>query len=239
MTTLVRIVFPTPAILGIALSLAAVPQARLGGQVVDQGTLVIRNADAIIAREQFVLAASPDGLVLTATSLYPPRRTRVTLESRVEIGADSLPDLATVTTSNGADGRVAAQFGSRRITVRVASPRGESVREHPAPSRYLVVDDSIFALYALPPGMSSGNVRLFALRDDKRSDVTLTNRGLHPPMLNGTQQDLVEVALESADGERIIWFDRQGRLMKVEDRIAGITAQRTPLTATESARGTS
>jgi hypothetical protein len=239
MTPFGRIVLPVPAAIGVALSLVAVPQTRLDAQVVDQGTLVVRTADAIIAREQFVLAASADGFVLTATSLYPPRRTRVTLESRVEVGADSLPDLATVTTSNGADGRVAAQFGSRRITVRVASSRGESVREHPAPERYLVVDDSIFALYALPPGMSSGPVRLFALRGGTRSDVTLTNRGLQPTTLNGTQRNLVELALESADGERLIWFDRAGRLMKVEDRIAGITAERTPQTATETARGTS
>jgi hypothetical protein len=221
MTAPVRIVLPATAAIALGIGLAVVPQQPLEGQVVDQGTLVVRTADGFIARENFTLAASSDGFVLTATSLYPPRRTRVTLESHVEFGADSLPDIATFTTSNGADGRVAAQFGSRRITVRVASSNGESVREHPAPPRYLVVDDSIFALYALPPGTSSGSVRLYALRTDERSDVRLTNRGLQPTMLNGTQQDLMELALESPDGERIVWFDRAGRLMKVEDRIIG------------------
>lgn len=207
--------------LGLALAAGAAPAA---GQslVIDEGTLEVRRGDVVLARESFTVArTSADrhaGWRIAATVHYPADQPRVTLSPIVELGPDSLPRMVQFDARDRGEQRVLAEFGRRRLTVRIISSSGESAREYPTPRRPLVVDDSVLSLYAVPPGLAPGRVRLTAPRQGVQSDYVLENRGLDETTLAGRRQQLVHLVLTSRsdDDARHLWYDQEGRLMKVE-----------------------
>jgi hypothetical protein len=160
-------------------------------------------------------------------TLYPPRRTRVTLRSTINLAPDSTPNTATFTASDGRDRSVLAQFTSRRLTIRVNAPQGESVAEYPRPPRALVVDDSIFALYAVPPGLEAGALQLVAPRTGARMEAELEDLGRGTTTIAGERRQLSHFVLRTGTGARHIWYDEAGRLVKVELE-TGLVAERMP-----------
>ncbi len=144
----------------------------------------------------------------------------------VELGADSLPRVVQFEASNGDDRRVLAQFGARRLTIRTISAEGESAREYPAAGRNLVVDDSVFSLYAVPPGTASGPVRLVSPRNDTRTDYQLTDRGTESTLVAGERLSLRHLVFTAGTDVRHVWYDAAGRLMKVEIPSRRLVAER-------------
>ena len=134
----------------------------------------------------------------------------------VELGLDSLPRSVQFEASSGDYLRILAQMGGRRLTIRKLLPGGETWREYPGVPRSLVVDDSLFALYAIPPGTAPGSVRLVAPRQDLRTDYQLINLGVQSVIVDGESLQLVHLVLSNTIESRHLWYDDLGRLMKVE-----------------------
>ena len=80
----------------------------------------------------------------------------------------------------------------------------------------MIVDDSVFALYAVPPGTASGTVRLVSPRRDVRENYDLTNRGVEETVVAGERMKLLHLVLTRGADVRHLWYDASGRLMKVE-----------------------
>ena len=200
------------------------------GPVIDQGVLRIRLGRTEVAREEFTLTRGSieggAGLRITATAFYPPRRTRVTIRPTLELDADSQPRLVRFDAQNGGGVTVQAQIGPRRLAIQRLSSAGESWREYPVTTRVWVVDDSTFSLYAVPPGMAPGTVRLVSPRQDTQVEYELANRGLEETVVDGRRRRLLHLALTAGTDARHVWYDDEGRLMKVEVAALGLTAER-------------
>ena len=195
--------------------------AMAQGRILDQGVLRVVVGGTEIAREEFTVTvgsavAGGAGLRITATAFYPPRRTKITISPLVELGPDSMPRLVQFEATNGDHERILAQIGPRRLTIRRISSRGESAHEYPGAPRTMIVDDSVFALYAVPPGTASGTVRLVSPRRDVRENYDLTNRGVEETVVAGERMKLLHLVLTRGADVRHLWYDASGRLMKVE-----------------------
>lgn len=199
------------------------------GSVADAGAFVITRGTDVVGREEFTIrqgrTETADGYTISTTATYPPRRSQVTLAPVVEVGPDSLPSAVQFDVLGDGQRRVYARFSARRITVRSVRPGGESAREFPAAGRQLVVDDSVFALYAILPGQSEGVVHLIAPRTERRVESRLTDLGTERTVVSGVARSLRHFGLEAQGETHHLWLDETGRLMKVT-LPGGLTAQR-------------
>lgn len=194
--------------------------------VLDEGTLLIRRGQVELGRETFLIRSTPVGPVIETTAFYPPRRTKVILRANVTHRPDSMPQAAQFRASNGDATIVGAQFDERRVKLTRQAPEGVRQREFRAPRRALVADDSLFALYAIPPGLSDGAITIIEPRHETRSEHRMTNRGIQQTTLLNRPIELTELVLSGELGDRHLWYDDEGRLQKVEISYAGIVAER-------------
>ncbi|HXV85421.1 MAG TPA: hypothetical protein VD793_01925, partial [Gemmatimonadales bacterium] len=156
---------------------------------------------------------------------YSAARSGITLTAALELGPDSAPTALQFDVTGPDARRVFAVFGPRRITVRSVRPRGEAAREYPPAPRILVLDDSVFALQALP-SRAGGEVAFLEPRQDRRGTGTAIWTGPDRTLIGGVAHTLDRLALSRASGIRHLWFDAAGRLMKVEDLATGLVAER-------------
>ena len=231
--------------LGVFLAVALVtvsPPASSQGRILDEGVLRVRIGRAEVAREEFsvTLGGSSEGRLgyrIAATAFYPPRRTRVVIAPAVDIGADSQPRLVEFEARTADAIRTIAQIGPQRLTIRRFWLGGENFIEHPSSPRALVVDDSVFALYAIPPGLTSGDVLLIAPRTDIRLAARLDNLGRGETVVDGTRYVLLHLVLTAGTDTRHLWYDDDGRLMKVEIPSRGLSAERVASPTNEDGGG--
>ncbi len=201
------------------------------GRIIDEGVLRVRIGRAEVAREEFSITqgGSFDGRLgyrITATAFYPPRRTRVVIAPAVDIGADSQPRLVEFEARTADAVRTIAQIGPGRLTIRRFWRGGENFIEYRSSSRVLVVDDSVFALYAIPPGLTPGDVLLVAPRTEVRLEARLDNLGRGETVVDGRRYSLLHLVLTAGTDTRHLWYNDDGRLMKVEIPSRGLSAER-------------
>ena len=215
---------------GALMLLAALglPGASGRAQTVDAGTLVILSGATVVGREEFTVrrgqTAGP-GFTITTRAWYPAARPAVTLTIALELGADSLPTAMQLDVTGPDERRVYVVFGPRRVTVRSVRPNREAAREYPGGGRYLVADDSAFALHALVP-RGGGEFAAMAPRADRREPATAIWAGTERTLVGGVAHTLERVTLRQGSRVRHLWYDGAGRLMKAEDTGAGLVAER-------------
>lgn len=199
-------------------------------QVLDSGSFTISKGSEVIGSEEFSLrrgrASGGEGFTLAATASYPPRGGGVAFSPLVELGPDSLPVLVQFDVFGNGQRRIYGRFGPRRLTLRIVRPGGEAAREYRSSGRNWVVDDSVFALYALPPGRTPGPVNLVDPRSERQAAGRLADLGTDHVLVGSVPHTLQHLVLETEAGPRHLWFDGSGRLMKVEIPATGITAER-------------
>ncbi|MBI4419754.1 MAG: hypothetical protein HY560_02940 [Gemmatimonadetes bacterium] len=218
----------TIASITVALSTAASQQ-----RVLDSGALTISQGGIVIGREEFTVRAGRasggrDGFTIASSVFYPPDRAEATLAPVVEVGPDSVPITLQLDVFDGAQRRVYAQLGARRVTVRSVSPQGESVREYPGGGRFVIVDDSSFALNAIPPGRAPGSVSVLWPRHGRREAGELADLGMARTEVGVRSAELQHFQLTTGADTRDLWYDERGRLMKVDVPAAGLSAVRAP-----------
>ena len=205
-----------------------IPTIPPQGPVLDAGTLVISRSGMVVGREEFTVrrgrSSGPDGYTITSTVTYPPTSPRVTLSPVVELGPDSIPVQVQFDIYGDGQSRVYVRFGPRRMTLRVVRPGGESAREMPATGREIVAADSVFGLYAIPP--ARGARQAVSPRSGARLPAEVLDRGTERTTLHGVLRELRHDLLRLGSQEHHLWYDQDGRLMKVEVPALGLTAER-------------
>ena len=190
----------------------------------DAGVLVVRTDSVDVAREQFRLARTAGvgaGWTLASAVRYDRARPAVTLRPTLQLGADSLPSALQFDVTDGAGSRrLLAQPGPERLTIRELAPGVERAREVRATGRVVILDDSVFAPYAVAAWHARTDpVTLTAVypRSGRRETLTASDRGMQSTMMGraATELRLVELAGGSTGVVRV-WLDPGGRLMKVE-----------------------
>jgi hypothetical protein len=163
----------------------------------DAGKLVVRQGGVIVGEEEFSVERVSGGINLIVTASYPP----------------AVPN------------RLAASFGPRRITVRLASNGTEVAREYPGGAQTIVVAEHALSLYAVAGGLAPGPVTIQGAGSPSRRSGTLEDRGQEPlPQLDGSLARRVTLRA----GEEVIelWYDSAGRLVRIAIPAKDLTAER-------------
>jgi len=129
-----------------------------------------------------------------------------------------------VATTSGADPmRVAVTASARRLTVRVAAGGREAAREYPGGPAALVADERVLSLFALAAGLASGSVTVYGPPPNGRRPGSLEAGSAALPAGGAGSRHVV---LRSGDDVVNIWFDREGRLLRVEIPSRRLSAER-------------
>jgi hypothetical protein len=127
------------------------------------------------------------------------------------------------TTSGAAPMRVAVTAGGRRLTVRVAAGDREAAREYPGGPAALVADERVLSLYALVAGHAPGSVTVYGPPPNGRRPGTLEAGSSPLPSGAGEARHVV---LRSGEDVVNVWYDRAGRLLRVNIPSRRLSAER-------------
>lgn len=202
-----------------------------------QGVLVVRTDTVEIARETFRLTGSPSrgdtSWTLTTTIRYDRARPIVSLSPVLVIDHDSQPrTLQYDVTDDRGRRTILAQLGRARLTVRELSPGVERAREYHAAGRTVILDDSVFALYAVAAwfaGSQPLSVTAVFPRQGRRETLTVRDDGVLATTVNRDPARLRRVTIEGAvTGPVHVWLDQDGRPVKIEVPSRGVRAELLP-----------
>lgn len=191
------------------------------GRVLDSGTLLVLEGSRLVGREEFVLrsgrgSGASTGFTVSSTIIYPPDYPRQRVVVVVEFEPDSQPAAARFEVQGGSPRTVLYRLASRRMTVRIATPQGESAREFPGGVAHLALDDSVFGYHALLGSHRAGPVQTFSSRGDRGVNARIADHGTEPTTIDGVERTLRHLSIRSPSETRHLWFDDRGRLLKIE-----------------------
>lgn len=170
---------------------------------VDEAVFVVRANGQVVGREEIALRQVTDatgrpGWTLSVINEYP----------------------------HTASVRTFARFGARRVTIRIATIGGETAREYPNRANTLLADEWVLGLYAAAAATEPGPVSVLYPRAGTRVAGTLEDRGMEQTTMGAAGRTLRHVVLTLPDDTHHIWFDGQGRLMKVAIPSRNLVAER-------------
>jgi hypothetical protein len=212
------------------------------GQVLDEGTLVVRQDTAEVAREAFRLTlgraragggGSGTDWTLATSIRYDRVRPVIVLAPILEVGRDTLPAALQYDIADPREPvRILGQLGGGRFTVRFVARASERAREFPANGRTVVLDDSVFAFYvfvAWRAGPVPVTLTAIVARGLRRESLVVADLGSTATVLNRDPAELRHITVTGgANGLVHLWLDAAGRLMKVEIPSRQFTIERLP-----------
>jgi hypothetical protein len=208
-----------PAVRAAALTLLALPAAvAQQSGVVDEGTFMVSRNGVPIGRESFriVRAPAPGGQVFQARSQSALGADRLT----TILGTDSTGTPVSYEAELSRNGKLVERArGSgtaKRFTVLVQTRNGEASREYVLDNGALVVDDDVLHQFHFLGLALNAAYDVIAPRATGQSRYRLEARGTEAVAIGRSRVEGRRYALIDANGSaREVWFDRQGRLLKV------------------------
>ena len=202
--------------------------------VVDEGSFTVTR-DGRTGREDFRIVRTPSGngvvLVAAGTAVLGTTRTITALRTDT-LGAPLAYQLEGREAGDVRE-RVSVQVGRGRISARAQSPRGESAREYFLKEGILVLDEDVVHQYyflALHPERSTVSVVL--PRRNVIAELRVLNKGDEPIEIAGSRVVARHLGFADGAGEREIWVDALGRVLRVDAPALGLVAVRDALPAT-------
>ena len=200
---------------------------------IDEGTLVVREDTAVIARVSFRLSGLRGGEGWTLASTIRYDRPLLVLAPILEIGADSQPSSFEFDVADPNDPqRIRGQLSRGRFTARFLGRRTERAREFPVLGRIAVLDDSVFALYlfvAWQAGPQPLKIASIVPRTGRKENLLVRDLGVGPATVNGKSVRLRRVTITGGENELVeVWLDENARLYKVEIPSRRLRVERLP-----------
>ncbi|HEV8125285.1 MAG TPA: hypothetical protein VGP80_13650 [Gemmatimonadales bacterium] len=197
-------------------------------QVLDQGTLVIKQGGREIGREEFVVRSGrtggATGTTMVTRGRFPAVAPALSQEATVERKGDGSFANIQITREQGAQvGRFIAEVTPRNVLRIHASSSGgsEEVREYPGVPRLVGLADSAFALYsAVVPLATPGGETITAVYPDNGRRVTFSARRVDGD--DGSESRIVM----SGDINGTIWLDASSHILRLEFPSVGLEAVR-------------
>lgn len=210
--------------LALALAVWSVPAA---GQVVDEGTFVVRQAGREIGREDFSIDTGRQGGA-PGTSLrthvrFPSVRPQFECEAILERrpGGEFVAAQFDITGKAGAR-RILAEASRQVLRIHTAANGSEAIREMPARPDLVILDDSLFALYAAVAELASeGGTRLTGVFPRSGRRTAFLARRVAP----GNDSASTRILL-SGDLTGTIWMDEDGHVTRLEFPATRLEVQR-------------
>ncbi|HEX2188575.1 MAG TPA: hypothetical protein VHG51_06725 [Longimicrobiaceae bacterium] len=214
--------------------LAAAGPLGAQGTVVDQGAFQVTVGGQPAGREEFVIRQTGSGSAteLTATGRVEATLPGGTLELVPRLrarGLDAAPVSYQVDVGGDSPSRLLGQAGSGRFAARIVTAAGERLREYVASDRALILDDGVaHHYYFLAQRQRSGTVPVIVPRENRQALATVSSQGEERATIAGTPVTLYHLVVQvPGSGERHVWVDSLGRVIRVRVPATGYEAVRT------------
>ena len=217
-------------ILLAALVASMAPPAAAQNALVDEGTLVVTRAGAVIGRESFrIVQGAGASRVLTATAQasYGARRLTPTLS----VDTAGTPLLYRLESREGSSLQERLQATARpgRLSVMLQTASGESARDYVPAGASLVLDDELHHHHAFVGAAARGGARSVTVVVPRSTRQLLGQLSAGVP--DSLEIDRRTIAatrytLTLPDDVREVWLDGRGRLLKVTLRSGQLAAIR-------------
>jgi hypothetical protein len=212
-------------------ALVTTPALAAQVTVIDEGSFTISRNGEAVGREEFRIARTPgtggDIVVAQATVSYGGAQ-RLSPALQTDAAGAPLKYVVEVKMGPETQEKLSGTVGRGRFSARIQTPRGESAREFIVADGALVLDDDIFhQYYFLAQGARSGPVAVVVPRRNVQLAMNVTERGSDAVTIGGRRLEArTLVVSEHGGGERLIWVDAQGRVLKVSIPARGLVALR-------------
>ncbi|MDH5588891.1 MAG: hypothetical protein OEZ65_03310 [Gemmatimonadota bacterium] len=203
----------------IALALVLAPAIHAQTVVMDEGSFAIRIDDAPAGSETFAIRRSGLGLEASIIAngvvrLRSGEELRPVLQARPPEGT-VLAYQMKVTGPSPVEIRLNLA-GPRYVTV-VRSAAGEEEREYVATAQMRVLEQGVAHQYWFLRNVRVGTVAPFIEPRSRRSlEMTVENIENVPLLVGGVEIPTRRFTLRIGDEERLVWFDGQGRVVRVD-----------------------
>lgn len=214
-------------LLGLGLLLA--PQLAVSQvTVVDEGSFTITRGGRT-GREDFRIVRTPgtNGPVLVASGTAVIGTARTTTALRTDAAGVPLAYQLEGRDSGQVRERVNVQQARGRLSARAQSPRGESAREYFLKDGMLVLDEDVVHLYyfvAMEAGR--GSVTIVRPRTNAIGPLRVSSRGEEQLEIGGEAVTARHLVFSDASGDRDVWVDASGRVLRVQAPALDLTATR-------------
>jgi len=211
------------------------------GVVVDQGTFAVTLGGRAVGTEEFTIRRAglnrDDALFANATVSL--RQDGATQEIRLLLRAT--PDAGLpkcegnepcyqidVTGPDAMSLRLG--LSGRRYVARILDSKGEEIREFPAaPGTRILETDVAHLYYFLRDQQAGSDSPILSPRDRTRTTLVAGPSSNEQIQLGPNVVDARRVVFSAGEDERIVWFDRLGRVLRVSVPAQSYVAERTDL----------
>lgn len=214
----------------LALLAAATSPAAAQVVTVDEGGFTITRGTETLGREQFKIASTPGPsgavYVATATVVYADRR--LTPALRADTAGAPIAYQIEVRVGAETQERLTGQVARGRISTRSQTPRGESAREYLMADGALILDDDVFHQYFFVARRGrTDTIAVVVPRRNVQVRMSVEDAGPDRVEIAGRSLPATHLVLTvPGSGQRDVWVDAQGRVLRVELRERGIVAVR-------------
>ncbi|MGI9627313.1 MAG: hypothetical protein ACR2QM_10795 [Longimicrobiales bacterium] len=219
-----------PALLA---ALLLFPPTTVLAQLVDRGEFALSINGEPAGTEEFVIQRQGSGAA--QTTLAQGTVTLLsgeTITSQLQLTGTALSVFRYSVRVTGDDERTVnvARTGDR-LQARTVAPWGEELREYRAATETLLLDRSVAHHYfLLGPLLDAPPESVHSVAPLSEAEEGLSGLAVESGVVQvgGDEIEGRRITLRAAAGEREVWFDGSGRLIKVTDSATGFTAERLP-----------
>lgn len=200
----------------------------------DQGTFRITVDGRDAGSETFSIRRSGTGgtaqVIATAEIQMEVPEGRTDIRPALQAsGSDMAVSAYQVKVSGATQEEVYVTLGERRFLTTVRSERGEREREFRATPGTLLLDPGVAHQYYFLSGRvgdSGGTFPVISPREGRQFELRVTMVGNESITIGGTAISARHFRLEAEGGDRELWIDEEGRVLRVEHPAAGYVAER-------------
>jgi hypothetical protein len=218
-----------PTVAAAALCLGAPSSAPAQVVTVDEGSFTITRNGQPAGREDFRIRSTPAAgaaeYVASATVSLGDRR----LSPDLRADARGAPIAYRLETRAGGDTeeRLTGQVGRGRFSAQLKTARGESTREYVVSDGALVLDDDVYhQYYFIAISGRTGAVPVVVPRRNVQVTMRVQRQGTEAVDVGGREIDATHLVISEPGGDRHVWVDGRGRVLKVTVPARGIIVQR-------------
>lgn len=221
----------------VAALLVAAPPAPTSAQsvLVDEGTFTVRIGGREAGTEEFAIRRAGMGSDATVIANAVVRMTteagdvelRPLLETVLPDGAATSYQLKV---SGAETAELSLALAGRRYVSRIRTQEGEEEREFLARPETRILEEGVAHQYYFLRNVREGTrVPVIEPRTRRQLQLTASAPTDEELRLGATSVQARRVAFSGGDQERVVWYDRQGRVLRVEIPARGYVAERKDL----------
>jgi hypothetical protein len=218
-----------------AASVIAIPAAFAQTVTLDEGAFRVSIAGKEAGTETFSIRqnGTGDGAVIIAVGrvVLDADKGPQEVSAELQVGGRSLrPAAYEVRVQGGAAERITGRVVGSRFSAQIVSPAGESMREYLAGEGAVLIDEGVaHHYYFLARRVEAGVLRIPVIipRQNRQLTAQVAVGGSERIAVAGRSLDARKLTVTPAGaGERLVWVDAEGRVLRVEIPSANFVAQR-------------